>query len=181
MTVLTVRTSTNTPPVSPSDRSGLRLSLRPSGPQVGLLDGAWWPRSRDLRDELPALAAQLDPLWGRITRVAVNPAYWSAVPREVPVRGHVVKVGGFRTAQDPHQLLLLSYRIGRWDLLVVPPEADPDVAARLMAAACDPRVVRTASSLIAAQAMAATAAAVAAWEVEGGATVGRLGAPGGRR
>jgi hypothetical protein len=38
-----------------------------------LLDGAWWPRSRDLHAELPALAAVLDPLWGRITRITVNP------------------------------------------------------------------------------------------------------------
>ena len=94
------------------------------------------------------MTAVLDPLWGRITRVTVNPTYWPAVPRKVPVDGHVVKVGWFLAEQDPHQLLLLSYRTGRWDLLVIPPETAPDSAARLMAAASDPLRTSTASQLM---------------------------------
>ncbi|MFD9107995.1 DUF5994 family protein [Streptomyces bottropensis] len=31
------------------------------GASRGLLDGAWWPRSRDLLVELPALTRMLDP------------------------------------------------------------------------------------------------------------------------
>lgn len=146
MTVLTARP----PPTStPSDDPPLRLSVRPPGPPSGLLDGAWWPRSRDLVRELPALTDLLDPLWGRITRVTVNPTYWPVVPRKVPVNGHVVKVGWFRAEQDPHQLMLRSYHVGRWDLLIIPPETGAEAAARLMAAACDPRIVRTGSALIA--------------------------------
>ncbi|MFI8454319.1 DUF5994 family protein [Kitasatospora sp. NPDC085464] len=37
--------------------STARLSLTPGGVRPGRLDGAWWPRSRDLLLELPALAA----------------------------------------------------------------------------------------------------------------------------
>ncbi|WP_371237473.1 DUF5994 family protein [Streptomyces pimonensis] len=96
-------------PVSPPPP---RLSLAPAGSAPALLDGAWWPRSRDLHAELPALAAVLDPLWGRITRITVNPARWPVVPRRVPVAGHVVKVGWFRAEQDPHGLLLFSYHGG---------------------------------------------------------------------
>ncbi|MFJ9549577.1 DUF5994 family protein, partial [Streptomyces erythrochromogenes] len=44
-----------------------RLSLTPKTTLAGLLDGAWWPYSRDLEIELPALAAALDETWGRIT------------------------------------------------------------------------------------------------------------------
>jgi hypothetical protein len=127
----------------------LRLSLAPSGSAPALLDGAWWPRSRDLGAELPALTAVLDPLWGRITRVTVNPAHWPTVPRKVPVAGHVVKVGSFMAQQDPHQMLLLSYRVGRWDLLVIPPQTNPVAAAWLMAAASDPLRTSTASELMA--------------------------------
>ncbi|WP_309143074.1 DUF5994 family protein [Streptomyces aureoverticillatus] len=58
-------------------------------------------------------------------------------------------MGWFRTEQDPHQLLLLSCRVGRWDRLVIPPETGAAVGARLMAAACDPRIARTGSALIA--------------------------------
>lgn len=145
MTVITERTS---PDTSGSGLPPVRLSLKPQGPQSGLLDGAWWPRSRDLAGELPALISTLDPLWGRITRVTVNPTHWAGVPAKVPVAGRVVKAGWF-TEQDPHKLLLLSYRVGRWDLLVIPPQVSEDAAARLMTAATDPQTVRTASELLA--------------------------------
>ncbi|MFC6064776.1 DUF5994 family protein [Streptomyces ochraceiscleroticus] len=177
MTVITERPPPTTLTVRASGHPAVRLSLKPPGPQCGLLDGAWWPRSRDLTRELPALAAMLDPLWGRITRVAVNPTYWPVIPRKVPVHGHTVKVGWFADEQDPHQLLLLSYRVGRWDLLVIPPETGAAAAARLMAAACDPRIVLTSSTLMAtesdthplapAEAYAPSRAEV--WESEGGA------------
>ncbi|MFF3706436.1 DUF5994 family protein [Streptomyces phaeochromogenes] len=127
----------------------LRMSLAPSGSAPALLDGAWWPRSRDLGAELPSLTAVLDSLWGRITRVTVNPAHWPTVPRKVPVAGHVVKVGSFMAQQDPHQMLLLSYRVGRWDLLVIPPQTNPVAAAWLLAAASDPLRTSTASELMA--------------------------------
>lgn len=114
-----------------------RLALKPVSPSPGQveLDGAWWPRSRDLSDELPALADVLDPLWGRITRIAVNPRYWPIIPQRIFVNGHAVKVGWFTTELDPHKILLLSGTSGRWDLLVIPPEASAPSAARLMAAA----------------------------------------------
>ncbi|BBC93108.1 DUF5994 family protein [Streptomyces griseofuscus] len=114
-----------------------RLALKTDGPSRGLLDGAWWPRSRDLASELPALTDVLDPLWGRITRIVVNPKFWPVIPHKIPVGGHVVKVGWFTPEIDPHKLLLLSYGTGRWDLLVIPPETETDSAARLIAAASD--------------------------------------------
>ncbi|MFF7351972.1 MULTISPECIES: DUF5994 family protein [Streptomyces] len=127
-----------------------RLALKTDGTSRGLLDGAWWPRSRDLPSELPALTDVLDPLWGRITRIAVNPKYWPVIPHGIPAGGHVVKVGWFTPEIDPHKLLL-SYGTGRWDLLVIPPETGAESAARLMAAACDyDGPPMTASALIAA-------------------------------
>ncbi|MFF7892209.1 DUF5994 family protein [Streptomyces sp. NPDC007907] len=125
-----------------------RLSLAPIGSAPALLDGAWWPRSRDLEAELPSLVAVLEPLWGRITRVTVNPAQWPVIPRKVPVAGRLMHVGWFRDEQDPHELLLLSYHVGRWNLLVVPPQTAPDSAAWLMAAASDPRGTSSASRLM---------------------------------
>ncbi|MFD7282239.1 DUF5994 family protein [Streptomyces sp. NPDC059862] len=114
-----------------------RLALKPasSSPGRAELDGAWWPHSRDLSHELPALADVLDPLWGRITRIAVNPRYWPIIPPRIFVNSHAVKVGWFTSELDPHKVLLLSYTAGRWDLLVIPPETSPSSAARLMAAA----------------------------------------------
>ncbi|MBQ0827571.1 DUF5994 family protein [Streptomyces tagetis] len=133
--------------VPPSARPP-RFALAPVGSAPALVDGAWWPRSRDLTAELPALVEALDPLWGRITRVTVNPSFWPVVPPRVPVSGHVVRVGWFRAEQDPHKLLLLSYTVGRWDLLIIPPQTDPATAAWLMAAAGDPSRSLTASALL---------------------------------
>uniref|UniRef100_A0AAU2VDU3 DUF5994 family protein n=1 Tax=Streptomyces sp. NBC_00003 TaxID=2903608 RepID=A0AAU2VDU3_9ACTN len=162
------------PPAPPA----ARVALKSPGSSPGLLDGAWWPRSRDLLRELPALIDVLEPRWGRITRIAVNPRHWPVIPRKIPVTGHVVKAGWFKAEQDPHKLLLLSYTAGRWDLLVIPPETNAPAAARLMAAATDgtgPQL--TASALMAAEAALHDALATErpqdreeAWEYEGGAT-----------
>ncbi|MES5819430.1 DUF5994 family protein [Streptomyces sp. RG80] len=159
--------------LSPSSSAPLRLSLAPTGSAPALLDGAWWPRCRDLGAELPSLTAVLDPLWGRITRVTVNPTHWTAVPRKVPVAGHVVKVGWFQAEQDPHELLLLSYHVGRWNLLVVPPRTTPVSAAWLMAAASNPLRSSTASRLMEEAASLRTVyetdqAGEAVWDSEGG-------------
>ena len=168
------------PPLEPVAAPGLRLALKTGGASRGLLDGAWWPRSRDLLTELPALTEVLDPLWGRITRVAVNPEHWPVVPHHVPVGGHVVKVGWFTLEIDPHKLLLLSYGTGRWDLLIVPPETGAESAARLMAAASDDTgPPLTASALITADETRYGATATInvtdespadEWEYEGGAS-----------
>ncbi|RFC78028.1 DUF5994 family protein [Streptomyces sp. AcE210] len=124
-----------------------RLSLTPKTTFAGQLDGAWWPRSRDLEAELPPLAAVLDEAWGRITRVTVNPTRWPVIPHTVPVAGRTLHVAWF-TEQDPDKLILLSYTVGRWDLLVIPPETAPAAAARLMAAAAIPGSVLTAGGLM---------------------------------
>ncbi|WP_328806139.1 DUF5994 family protein [Streptacidiphilus fuscans] len=136
---------------SPALRLALRSTDTPSTLRIGALDGAWWPRSDDLARELPSLVEMLDRLWGRITRVNVNPTNWQPLPHEVPVPGHVVKVGWFTTEQDPHKLLLMSYRLGRWDLLVIPPQTSQAAAARLMAAATDQDGAPGASEIIAAE------------------------------
>ncbi|MGW8728090.1 DUF5994 family protein [Streptomyces sp. NPDC055808] len=83
------------PQRDPLATRNVRLALKPASSSRGLLDGAWWPRSRDLLRELPPLVGALDPLWGRITRIAVNPRRRPVVPRGIPVAGHVVKAGWF--------------------------------------------------------------------------------------
>ncbi|GGQ95466.1 hypothetical protein GCM10010251_07510 [Streptomyces aurantiogriseus] len=138
-----------------------------------MLDSAWWPRSRDLEAELPSLTAVLDPLWGRITRVTVNPTHWPIIPRKVRVAGHVVNVGWFLAEQDEHEVLLLSYHAGRWNLLVIPPQTPAVSAAWLMAAASDPLGTSTASRLMDEAARLRTVvetdrAVEAVWDSEGG-------------
>ncbi|MFM9448803.1 DUF5994 family protein [Streptomyces acidiscabies] len=131
-----------------------RLALKPVSPSPGRaeLDGAWWPRSRDLPRELSALADVLDPLGGRLTHIAVNPRHWPIRSRKILVNGHAVKASWFPSGQDPHNILLLSHTTGRWALLVIPPETSAPSAARLMAAAsANTGPPTTATALVAAE------------------------------
>ncbi|MFF7990810.1 DUF5994 family protein [Kitasatospora xanthocidica] len=144
MTTTLDRATTPAAPDSPA-----RLSLTPGGVRPGRLDGAWWPRSRDLLLELPALAADIDEQWGRITRITVNPARWPVIPSRIPVTGHTVHAGWFTTEQDEHTIAVFSYAPRRLNLLVVPPETDAVGAARLMAEAASPANTMAASDLLA--------------------------------
>ncbi|WP_327251453.1 DUF5994 family protein [Streptomyces sp. NBC_01244] len=180
MTVILERTAPATPsaPAAAAPPRPARLVLTPKTALAGQLDGAWWPRSRDLAAELPVLVAALAEPWGRITRVTVNPTRWPVIPHKVPVAGHAVHVGWF-TEQDPDKLILFSYTVGRWDLLVVPPQTAPAAAARLMAAAAVPGSVLTARALIAAEAVIGRIPDLRnredAWEGEGGARASDIG------
>ncbi|TXS49869.1 DUF5994 family protein [Streptomyces sp. t39] len=149
-----------------------RLSLMPETTRAGPLDGAWWPRSRDLTAEIPPLVAALDERYGRITRVTVNPVRWPVVPRKVVATGHTVHVGWF-TEQDPDKVILLVHTAGRCDLLVIPPETEPAAAARLMAAAAAPGSVVTARVLLSDEAVTGRRMHEArrgedVWETDGG-------------
>ncbi|WMX46235.1 DUF5994 family protein [Streptomyces roseicoloratus] len=101
-----------------------RLALTPNTAVAGLLDGAWWPYSRDLADELLPLVEALRDRFGRVTRITANPASWPVASRKVPVGGYAVHVGWF-AGQDPDTMVLLSYNLGRCDLLVIPRKPNP--------------------------------------------------------
>lgn len=155
------------------DTRPARLAVAPGSSRPGRgahgpgpLDGAWWPRSRDLSLELPSLVGTLDLIWGRMTRITVDPEDWPVNPETLPAAGHMVHVGWSAAGHDPGGLSALSYRGGRWDLLVIPPQTPYAMAVRLMAVACDPLNVRSASALLA-QADP-DRAGMAAWEAEGG-------------
>jgi hypothetical protein len=114
-------TSAALPGVRPS--RGLRLRLAPKAPPTGYVDGGWWPRSRDLTVELPALAHVLAIRLGRVTRVAFALEAWDHPPRQITVDGNTLRLEGFRS-QDQYVVHLSGSDGKRLSLLVVPPEAD---------------------------------------------------------
>ncbi|GAA2793092.1 DUF5994 family protein [Streptomyces showdoensis] len=150
-----------------------RLALTPNTSMAGLLDGAWWPYSRDLATELLPLVEALRDRFGRVTRITANPAPWPVALRKVPVGGYAVHVGWF-TGQDPDTMILLSYGHDRCDLLVIPPETGPASATRLMAAASAPGNVHTTGTLMSEEnatgrLLREAGAGEDAWETDGGA------------
>jgi hypothetical protein len=116
----TEMTSTRTRP-PPTGHTQLRLRLKPKAPATGHVDGAWWPRSRDLTAELPALAEVLAVRLGRVERVAFALSAWASAPRRFEVDGYRVRLEGF-TYQDQNTIHVTGSNRGRISLLVVPPE-----------------------------------------------------------
>lgn len=115
----------------------LRLALIEPPARRTTLDGAWWPRTRSLTDELPALIQELHRRGVRPTRVAYNPASWDPAPRHLAADGRVIRLGWFRGI-DPQMIDLTGDpKRGRIDLLVVPPETSAAVARRAFTAGTD--------------------------------------------
>jgi hypothetical protein len=101
----------------------LRLDLDPVAGRHGVVDGTWWPYSRDAATQLPGLIAAVDQRRGRTTlRVGVHPEAWEHIPRRVPARGRQVDVRLFHHAHA--DLVILCFAGGEHlALLAVPPAA----------------------------------------------------------
>jgi hypothetical protein len=103
-----------------------RLALRPVRDQA-LPDGAWWPTSRSLGDELRGLFALWPDDAGRIVRVLYSPPDWDDQPRSVAVSGRRVKTGSF-PHDDTHELTLALMDGQRRTISVIPPETSAEDA-----------------------------------------------------
>ncbi|MFE9492924.1 DUF5994 family protein [Streptomyces collinus] len=125
-----------------------RLTLTPDVSH-GPLDGAWWPRCDALELELPSLVGSLEPDPDTTVRVTVDPAEWPGTPSTVMAPGRVIAVEPTGPGGERHAISLDCGSVGRWVLLVVPPEEPAGTAARLLAAAADPENPLTAARMLA--------------------------------
>jgi Family of unknown function (DUF5994) len=132
----TATRSAAVPPVGAGE-DAVRLALiDPPAPRT-TLDGAWWPRTRSLTQELPALIEELHRRGLRMTRAAYQPDSWDPAPRRLPADDRVIRLGWFRSI-DPQLLNLTGdLRRARLDLLVIPPDTPAAVARQAFAAATD--------------------------------------------
>jgi Family of unknown function (DUF5994) len=118
------------PSTSATDR---RLTLKPDAEATGSVDGAWWPGSRDLAAELPAVTAEVSTRLGPVERVAYNIDAWDAAPRKIKIGDATVRMAAFHSlAFDTVQLIGARRRL---ILLVVPPDTDEQTAHSVLAAA----------------------------------------------
>jgi Family of unknown function (DUF5994) len=101
-----------------SSTVGARLDFRSDRPVHTLLDGAWWPRSRDAATELVSLVQALDARQTRVTLIMLNPRRWQSRPRRIEVADRTVRVGWFL---DLDKAILIATTSGhrRIDLLVI--------------------------------------------------------------
>jgi hypothetical protein len=117
-------------------RPATRVRLKPPGPTTGHVDGAWWPLSRDLTAELPALLEALAPRAGEIEQVTYHLSDWDCTTRRLVTAGSSVRLGGYHT-QHPDTLDVISAHV-RLTLLVIAPDTAPAAADRVLDAAADP-------------------------------------------
>jgi hypothetical protein len=113
-----------------------RLLLEAGRTRGGMLDGAWWPRSRHAKAELTALIAEVTAQVGPVFRVGLNHAAWDSQPGRVVSGGRAVKIGWYGPT-DPHAISITGGFPNRLDLLVIPPEADAASAEAAMRTAGD--------------------------------------------
>lgn len=153
-----------------------RLRLRPKAPITGHVDGAWWPRSRDLVAELPALLSVLAVRLGDVLRVSYNLSEWNSAPRRVAADSRRLRLDGFNS-RPAHTVDLVAADGHRLTLLVVPSNTDPAAAHRTMTLASARDNVQTVGDLLTAGVSTTvstphttdpTRIALAGWEADGG-------------
>jgi hypothetical protein len=132
----------HTPPVHTP-----RLRLKPKAPQSGYVDGAWWPHSEDLTEELPDLLSVLSVRLGPICRVIYNLTEWSRQPAKFATGGRTVRLDGYRR-QPVNTLEVLGLNGQKIVLLVISPRADADEAHAIMMSAAGPNNALTVDSLL---------------------------------
>ncbi|WP_234373359.1 DUF5994 family protein [Streptomyces sp. H-KF8] len=113
-----------------------RLRLAPDVSH-GPLDGAWWPRCDTPEPEPPPLVASPDLSVGTVTRVIVGTAAWPDAPRKVMAPGRVIEVALTDLAAEARAITVDCGTVGRWKLLVIPPDEPAGAAAGLLIAAAD--------------------------------------------
>jgi hypothetical protein len=128
------------PPRTAAGRVDLRLRLD-SGHKTGPVDGAWWPRSRDLHSEAADLVENFPHPNGRIRKLLFSRPDWEVSARTTKARHLRTRLGPVEIdsfPSDDTHLMIITMRSGeRHRLLVIPSETRPDVAARIMDDATD--------------------------------------------
>ena len=121
-------------PVTRQTRGSLRLRLSAS-PGQATLDGAWWPRSRDIDVEVADLVNHFPASIGRVYRVLFSRPDWDTRPHTVAVARGRIKTGSF-PRDDTHMVMLRMSTVNDLRLLVVPP--DHAAGEQAMTLAADP-------------------------------------------
>jgi hypothetical protein len=163
---------------TPSPGRGLRLRLKPAQ-SCGFVQGAWWPRSSHLIDELPALLMALSRRLGHIDRIIYDENGWAPAPPCIDHAGATVDLR-HSNDQSNNTLSITGEKVGRLVLLVVPPYTDPVFAYATIMTAASPHDASTADELLAIGAREAedrrlVTLAQHRWESEGGALRHREG------
>ncbi len=124
---MTPRPHVTSPPVT------TRLRLDEQTPHRGDVDGAWWPRTRDLPRELPGLLERLADRVGPGALVAYHLDDWEAAPARIDVGGGVTRLEGFAGLPGvPRTVAVIAVDGQCVTLTLVAPDAEEEAARALL-------------------------------------------------
>jgi Family of unknown function (DUF5994) len=123
-------------PVAENSIPRLRLALSASI-GLGALDGAWWPRSRNLETELADLVDNFPATSRRIVHAVYSAPDWRPAHRRIKTKQGVMKVGSFPN-DDSHRIMLSMSSREILHLMVIPPHSSPALALSVMVTAASP-------------------------------------------
>jgi hypothetical protein len=139
------------PSMPPDTERPLRLRLSTSIGH-GVLDGAWWPYTRDLAREAVDLVDHFPAAVASLSRLLYSTPDWDkGSPRRVKAARIFVNLGSF-PHDDTHKIMArtadggLNHRV--LHLLVVPPEWDERAAAHVMRIAAQPTNLKSAAAIL---------------------------------
>jgi Family of unknown function (DUF5994) len=104
-----------------------RLQLKPYRSATEHIDGAWWPRSPQLVDELPGLVSSVADRMGQVVMVGYHRDGWYETPRLAEIGGHTIELLGF-TSDEPASVMLIGEDGRHLTLHVIRPDASAEVA-----------------------------------------------------
>ncbi|MFI5772237.1 DUF5994 family protein [Streptomyces sp. NPDC051658] len=102
------------------------LRLETTSSRAGFFDGAWWPRSRDIRSQLPDLIDALTASLGPIARVGLDASAWDEVPAHLVVGDHKVRIDW--SAVDDSTMIITRGHHDHFAFLVIPPQTSAEAA-----------------------------------------------------
>ncbi len=119
-------------PARSADSRPARLNLRPRVKTFGVRgqsDGAWWPRTTVLQDELQALDVAVHTLTGsRIAHISYTLGTWDPVPTKAWSTLGMTKFGWFADPTHAAFLDLTLSDYSRLVLTIIPPDTEPSQA-----------------------------------------------------
>ncbi|WP_019969528.1 DUF5994 family protein [Mycobacterium sp. 141] len=97
------------------------------------IDGAWWPASKRLEDELPDLVAAIERYLPSVVLVAYSRDGWIAPPARISLGDHhqPVEVVGFES-DEPGAVILIGQDGHHLTLRVVDPDTEPQEAGLIL-------------------------------------------------
>ncbi len=108
-----------------------RLQLKPFRTAAEHIDGAWWPRSTQLVDELPGLVTSVSDRLGQVVMIGYRRNGWAPTPQLAEIGGHTIELLGF-ASDEPASVILIGEDGHHITLHVIRPDASEEVARQVL-------------------------------------------------